>query len=421
MDEILIRGGKKLHGSVRANGSKNAGLPVLAATLLADGEYHIKNIPNLSDIRTMIKLVKQIGSDADFSDHELRIVTDGIENHEAPYELVKTMRASIYVLGPLLARCGEARVSFPGGCALGARPIDYHLEALHKLGATIQIKHGYINAKASRLKGSEIYFENKTVGATANVLMAAVLAEGRTIIENAACEPEITCLADFLNAMGAQIQGQGTESITIEGVKKLQSVNYSLIPDRIEVGTLLVAGAISGGNITIENCVPEHSGIVLNKLKDIGFKIETIKDKIILSSEGKKNAIEISTNPYPAFPTDLQPLFAALLSTVKGKSIINENIFSDRFMYISELQRLGADIKLGGNRISIDGGKKLSGAPVMAPDIRAAAALVVAALAAEGETRVSRVYHLDRGYEFLEEKLASIGADIERIQTEALY
>lgn len=421
MDEILVRGEKKLSGNVAASGSKNAGLPVLAATLLADGDYHIKNIPNLSDIRTMIKLLKQIGSEVEFVDHELKITTKGMENIEAPYELVKTMRASIYVLGPLLARKGEARVSFPGGCALGARPIDYHLEAFHKLGATIQIKHGYINAKAKRLKGCEIYFENKTVGATANAMMAAVLADGKTVIENAACEPEISCLADFLNKMGAQIQGQGTEIITIEGVKDLHSVDFSLIPDRIEVGTLLVAGAISKGRITVENCVPEHSGIVLNKLKDIGYVINTTEDTISISHSMRRKAIEISTNPYPAFPTDLQPLFAALLSTVNGKSIINENIFSDRFMYISELQRLGADIKIVSNRISIDGGKKLSGAPVMAPDIRAAAALIIAALAAEGETKVSRVYHLDRGYEHLENKLSSIGADIERIETDALY
>ncbi|MBC8383683.1 MAG: UDP-N-acetylglucosamine 1-carboxyvinyltransferase [Candidatus Cloacimonetes bacterium] len=404
-----------------ANGSKNAGLPILAATLLADGEYHIKNIPDLSDIRTMIKLLRTIGTEAEFTDHELRINTKKIKNHEAPYELVKIMRASIYALGPLLARCGQAKVSFPGGCALGARPIDYHLEALHKLGATIQIKHGYIHAKTKGLVGSEIFFENKTVGATANVLMAAVLAEGTTVIENAACEPEISNLAEFLIKMGAHIEGHGTEIITVHGVKELHPTDYSLIPDRIEVGTLLIAGAITNGKITVTNCVPKHSGIVLNKLRDIGFIVETQNDSITIYNKGKNKPIEISTNPYPAFPTDLQPLFTALLSTIDGKSIINENIFSDRFMYISELQRLGADIKLSGSRISIDGGNKLSGAQVMAPDIRAAAALVIAALAAEGETRISRVYHLDRGYEHLENKLASLGADIERIETDALY
>jgi len=421
MDEILVRGGKKLSGTVVANGSKNAGLPVLAATLLADGDYLIKNIPNLSDIRTMIKLLKQIGSEVEFTDHELRITTKGIKNFEASYDLVKTMRASIYVLGPLLARQGKARVSFPGGCALGARPIDYHLEALHKLGVTIQIKHGYINAEVNRLKGCEIYFENKTVGATANALMAAVLAEGKTVIENAACEPEITCLADFLNSMGAHIEGHGTEIIIIEGVKELHPADFSLIPDRIEVGTLLVAGAMTRGKVIVKNCIPEHSGIVLNKLRDIGFEVDNAENSITISPGGKKKAIEISTNPHPGFPTDLQPLFAALLSTIEGKSIINENIFSDRFMYISELQRLGAGIKLSGNRISINGVSKLSGAPVMAPDIRAAAALVVAALAANGQTKISRVYHLDRGYEYLEQKLASLGADIERIETDALY
>jgi len=421
MDEILVRGGRKLTGTIAANGSKNAGLPILAATLLADGEYHIKNIPDLSDIRTMIKLLRTIGTEAEFTDHELHITTKEIKNHEAPYELVKIMRASIYALGPLLARCGQAKVSFPGGCALGARPIDYHLEALHKLGVTIQIKHGYIYAKTKGLKGSEIFFENKTVGATANVLMAAVLAEGTTVIENAACEPEISSLADFLNKMGAHIEGHGTEIITVHGVKELHPVDFSLIPDRIEVGTLLVAGAITNGKITVTNCIPEHSGIVLNKLRDIGYTVEARDNSITIYNKGKRKPVEISTNPYPAFPTDLQPLFAALLSTIDGKSIINENIFSDRFMYISELQRLGADIKLSGSRISIDGGNKLSGARVMAPDIRAAATLVVAALAAEGETRISRVYHLDRGYEYLENKLASLGADIERIETDALY
>ena len=421
MDEILVRGGRKLTGTIAANGSKNAGLPILAATLLADGEYHIKNIPDLSDIRTMIKLLRTIGTEAEFTDHELRINTKKIKNHEAPYELVKIMRASIYALGPLLARCGQAKVSFPGGCALGARPIDYHLEALHKLDVTIQIKHGYIYAKTKGLKGSEIFFENKTVGATANVLMAAVLAEGTTVIENAACEPEISNLAEFLIKMGAHIEGHGTEIITVHGVKELHPTDYSLIPDRIEVGTLLIAGAITNGKITVTNCVPKHSGIVLNKLRDIGFIVETQNDSITIYNKGKNKPIEISTNPYPAFPTDLQPLFTALLSTIDGKSIINENIFSDRFMYISELQRLGADIKLSGSRISIDGGNKLSGAQVMAPDIRAAAALVIAALAAEGETRISRVYHLDRGYEHLENKLASLGADIERIETDALY
>ncbi|MBN2017369.1 MAG: UDP-N-acetylglucosamine 1-carboxyvinyltransferase, partial [Candidatus Cloacimonetes bacterium] len=405
MDEILVRGGRKLSGTVRANGSKNAGLPILAATLLADGEYHITNVPNLADIRTMVKLLQTISTQAEFTDHELHIITKDKKNHEAPYELVKTMRASIYALGPLLARCGEAKVSFPGGCALGARPIDYHLEALHKLGVSIQIKHGYIYARSKGLTGAQIYFENKTVGATANVLMAAVLAEGKTVIQNAACEPEISSLANFLNKMGAQIEGHGAEMITVHGVKELHPVDFTLIPDRIEVGTLLVAGAITNGRITVTNCMPEHSGIVLNKLRDIGFTVDVEGDSITIYNKGKKKSIEISTNPYPAFPTDLQPLFAALLSTAEGKSIINENIFSDRFMYISELQRLGADIKLKTNRISINGVPKLSGAPVMAPDIRAAAALVTAGLAATGQTKISRVYHLDRGYEFLEEKL----------------
>ena len=416
MYKFKIRGkAKKLKGITSVSGSKNAGLPIMAATLLAAGNYTINNVPNIIDIRTMAELLSILGSKVEFKNHELKIHTDSCICYEAPYDLVKRMRASIYVLGPLVARCGKARVSFPGGCALGARPINLHLEGLQKLGTNIEIEHGYINAEAKKLHGNEIIFEQRSVGATANILMASVLADGTTIIRNAACEPEINALADFLIKMGAKIEGVGTDCLTVNGGQNLHPADVSLIPDRIETGTLLLAAAITKGEITVKNCCPSDLGIVLEKLREIGFSVNVNNDSITISGKGK-NPIEISTNPYPAFPTDLQAPFASLLSTIKGKSIIDENIFSDRFMYISELQRLGADIKLDKNRIVIHGGNQLTGAPLMASDIRAAAALVIAALASEGETEISRVYHLDRGYERLENKLAQLGADIKRVE-----
>ncbi|MCK4357979.1 MAG: UDP-N-acetylglucosamine 1-carboxyvinyltransferase [Candidatus Cloacimonetes bacterium] len=415
MDKFIVRGEKKLKGIISVSGSKNAGLPIMAASLLAEGHYILKNVPDIIDIRTMAKLLRILGAKVEFENHELKINTENCSYYEAPYDLVKTMRASIYVLGPLLAKFGKAKVSFPGGCALGARPINLHLEGLQKLGANIEIEHGYINARTKKFQGSEIIFEKRSVGATANIIMASVLAEGTTILRNTSCEPEINALANFLNKMGAEIEGLGTDCLTINGVKDLHPADVTLIPDRIETGTLLLAGAITKGNINVKNCCPMDLGIVLEKLKEIGFSLETENDSIKISGKAK-NPIEISTNPYPAFPTDLQAPFAALLSTVKGISIIDENIFSDRFMYISELQRLGADIKLDKNRIVIHGGNKLTGAPLMASDIRATAALVIAALASEGKTEISRVYHLDRGYERLENKLTQLGADIERVE-----
>ncbi|MBC8525722.1 MAG: UDP-N-acetylglucosamine 1-carboxyvinyltransferase [Candidatus Cloacimonetes bacterium] len=416
MDKIIVRGGKKLTGTIFSSGSKNAGLPIMAASILAEGKYILRNVPDITDIQTMIKLLRIIGAEVVFNKNELTIINKGFSRYEAPYDLVKTMRASIYVLGPLLARFGKAKVSFPGGCALGARPINLHLEGLQKLGTTIEIKHGYIYAYTDKLKGGKIFFEKKSVGATANILMASVLAQGITTIENASCEPEITSLAHFLNKMGAKIKGIGTEVLTIQGVKTLHSIDTTLISDRIETATFLLSAAITNGNITIKNCSPVHLGFVLDKIKEIGFSLQISKDTISITDKGEKKPVEISTNPYPGFPTDLQPPFAALLSTIKGKSIIYENIFSDRVMYISELQRLGADIKLNGNQIIIKGGNKLTGAPLIASDIRAAAALIIAALASNGKTEISRVYHLDRGYERLEEKLAKLGADIERVK-----
>ena len=416
MDKYIVKGKANIKGTVSVNGAKNAGLPILAATLLAEGEYEITNIPNLTDIRTMAKLLKNIGAEIEWGDGKIKIKTNGCENHEAPYDLVKTMRASIYVLGPLVARKGEARVSFPGGCALGARPIDLHLKGLRKLGADIELKHGYIYATANRLKGTGIYFEKKSVGATANILMASVLAEGETKIQNAACEPEIAALAEFLVRMGADIKGIGTETLIIKGKEKLHSADASLIPDRIETGTLLLSAAITRGSITVEDCNPDHLGIVLDKLEEAGFQISTTENSISLNSKGSKYPIEITTNPYPGFPTDLQPQFCSLLSTIEGDSSILETIFSDRFIYTTELQRLGANLKLNENELIIKGGAKLSGAPVMASDIRAGASLVVASLYAEGKTEISRIYHLDRGHDKLEEKLQKLGVDIKRIK-----
>ncbi|MEA2103134.1 MAG: UDP-N-acetylglucosamine 1-carboxyvinyltransferase [Candidatus Cloacimonadota bacterium] len=416
MDKFLIKGIQKIKGTITASGAKNAGLPIMAATILASGKHIIKNVPDLIDIRTMAKLLRIIGAQVNFENNTLKIITNGCDNHSAPYDLVKTMRASIYVLGPLLARKGEAKVSFPGGCALGARPIDLHLKAFEKLGAKFEVKHGYICGKTEKLIGANIFFETKSVGATANVLMAAVTAQGKTLLQNAACEPEITSLAKVLNSMGANITGLGTEILEIQGVEKLYPMKTTLIPDRIETGSLLIAAAITRGSITVENCNPDHLGIVLEKFENAGFQITTTKDSISLSSKGDKSSLEITTNPYPGFPTDLQPQFAALLSTISGKSSIYETIFPDRFMYTTELQRLGADIKLSGNEIIIRGGNKLSGAPLMASDIRAAAALVLAALVSSGETEVSRIYHLDRGYENFENKLTNLGANIKRVQ-----
>lgn len=415
MDKIIIKGGRRLSGIVSANGSKNAGLPLMAASLLSGGIYRFTNVPNIKDIQTMAELLRVLGAKVTFEDHIMQIDTTQCSSFVAPYELVKTMRASVYVLGPLLARFGTARVSFPGGCALGARPVDLHIKGLQKLGAKINIEHGYINACAKKLLGSEIIFEKKSVGATANILMSAVLAEGTTTIQNASLEPEIVALEKFLIKMGANIEGVGTDSLTINGVPSLNPANESLIPDRIEVATLLLAGAITRGKVTVTSCEPEHIGIVIEKLREIGFKCEIGGNTITITDQGKKSPIEISTNPYPGFPTDLHPPFTALLCSIKGKSFIEENIFSDRFMYISELQRLGADVILRGNRIVINGGNALTGAPIMMSDIRAGASLILAALAATGESEISRVYHLDRGYENLEQKLASLGADITRI------
>jgi UDP-N-acetylglucosamine 1-carboxyvinyltransferase len=415
MDKIIIKGGRRLSGIVSANGSKNAGLPLMAASLLSGGIYRFTNVPNIKDIQTMAELLRVLGAKVTFEDHIMQIDTTQCSSFVAPYELVKTMRASVYVLGPLLARFGTARVSFPGGCALGARPVDLHIKGLQKLGAKINIEHGYINACAKKLLGSEIIFEKKSVGATANILMSAVLAEGTTTIQNASLEPEIVALEKFLIKMGANIEGVGTDSLTINGVPSLNPADESLIPDRIEVATLLLAGAITRGKVTVTSCEPEHIGIVIEKLREIGFKCEIGGNTITITDQGKKSPIEISTNPYPGFPTDLHPPFTALLCSIKGKSFIEENIFSDRFMYISELQRLGADVILRGNRIVINGGNALTGAPIMMSDIRAGASLILAALAATGESEISRVYHLDRGYENLEQKLASLGADITRI------
>lgn len=416
MDKFIIKGGRKLQGEIRVSGSKNAILPIMTAALLARGKSILHNVPYLNDIKMMAHVLRVIGARVDFNDGTLEIESKHCSFFEAPYELVSKMRASIYVMGPLLARFGEAKVSFPGGCAIGTRPVDLHLMAMEKLGATIDLSHGYIIAKCKRLKGNQIDFPKVSVGATANALMAAVTAKGETIIKNAACEPEIISLIEFLNKMGAQISGKGSGTLLIKGVTQLSPVEAQMIPDRIEAGTFLIAGAITGSEITITNCLPAHIKALISKLEETNCKIKTTDSQITISSPQKINPVDIVTSPYPGFPTDLQAQFLALMTLSKGEARITDTIFPDRFMHVAELNRLDADISMDSNTAIVKGVKKLSGAKVMATDLRASAALVLAGLAAQGETTISRIYHIDRGYERIEKKLAAIGADIQRIQ-----
>lgn len=418
MDKLVVNGGKRLKGRVKISGSKNAVLPIMTATLLAEGEYTLENVPALRDVKTMAHLLEDIGASASINDNTLKINSGGVNHFEAPYDLVKTMRASIYVLGPLLSRYGYAKVSLPGGCAWGPRPVNLHIEGMRKLGASIEFKEGYIIAKAKRLHGAEISFDVASVGATANILMAAVLAEGRTIIENAAQEPEITSLCHFLEKMGAHIDGIGSEHLTIEGVSSLRPANGSVIPDRIEAGTFLVAGHITGGDIRLENVNPHHLVSVTHKLRDSGCQVDTGDDWIHLKSPGKITPVDVTTAVYAGFPTDMQAQWMALMSLANGSSIITDNIFTDRFTHVAELQRLGANITLDHNVAVIKGVKTLSGARVMSTDLRASASLILAGLVAKGRTDISRVYHIDRGYENIEVKLNQIGADIVRDQEE---
>ena len=419
MDKLIITGGARLSGELRISGAKNAALPILAATLLSATPVSVGNIPHLHDITTTMELLGRMGVRL-LVDEKMNIEVDAstITSYEAPYELVRTMRASILVLGPLLARFGEAHVSLPGGCAIGTRPVDIHLNGLIKMGANITVEGGFIHAKTARLKGCRLVLEQITVTGTENLLMAATLAEGTTIIENAAKEPEVTDLAHFLNAMGAKISGIGTDVLVIEGVEKLgvENLHYDILPDRIETGTYLIAAAITGGKVKLKNTRPDILDAVLEKLVEAGAEITTGEDWIQLDMHGKKpKAVSLRTAPYPAFPTDMQAQFIAMNCIADGVGIVTETIFENRFMHVQELQRMGADIRLESNTAICTGAKKLTGAPVMATDLRASASLVVAALVAEGDTLVDRIYHIDRGYDHIEEKLSQLGATIRRV------
>ena len=417
MDKLLIEGGAALSGEIDVSGAKNAALPVLVAALLTDEPLKVSNVPHLRDVTTMLDLLSGMGV-AVSVDEKLGVeLTAGrIAEPVAPYELVKTMRASVLVLGPLTARCGEARVSLPGGCAIGLRPVDQHIKGLQAMGAELLIEHGYIIVRARRLKGARICLDLVTVTGTENLMMAATLAQGTTVIENAAREPEVVDLANCLNAMGARVQGAGTDVVTVEGVERLHGASYRVMSDRIETGTFLAAAAATGGDIRLTGVRPDVLDAVLEKLREAGAKIETGPDWIALRTNGALNAVNVRTSPYPAFPTDMQAQFMALNSVAHGTALVTETIFENRFMHVQELKRLGADIEVEGNTAVVKGVSHLDGATVMATDLRASASLVLAGLIARGATTVERVYHLDRGYERIEEKLSRLGAKIRRIR-----
>ncbi len=413
MDKIIIKGNNPLHGSVKISGAKNAVLPVMAATLLAPGKFTIFKVPDLRDTRTMMKLLNIIGAKTKYDNGKLIIDTISANNPEAPYDLVKTMRASFYVLGPLISRFGRVNVSLPGGCAWGPRPVDYHLKGLEKLGADLNLEKGNILAEAENLIGSDIHFEFPSVGATGNLAMAAVKAKGITKLYNCAKEPEITQLCQFLNSMGADIKGVGTETLVIKGVKELLPADIEIIPDRIEAGTFLIAGALLG-EITVEDVIPEHLDNVINKLRDTGCKLISTKNSVTIIPTKDIKSVDMTTAVFPGFPTDLQAQWVALMSLANGSSVITDTVYHDRFSHIPELSRFGANIKVENNSAFIRGVKSFVAAPVMSTDIRASASLIIAALAAEGETQISRVYHIDRGYENIEQKFKGLGANIFR-------
>lgn len=418
MDKMVIEGGPRLEGSVHASGAKNAALPLLFSTILAEGTHRFHRVPRLKDIESTAALLKSLGCDSRWNGDVFEVQVEKLKSFEAHYDLVRKMRASILCLGPMLAKYGTAVVSLPGGCAIGTRPIDLHLDGMKALGAEIELKEGYVHAKAKRLKGAELLFETATVGGTENLMMAATLAEGTTVLENAAKEPEIVDLAHYLIAMGAKIKGHGTSVITIEGVSSLKPAQHEIMPDRIEVGTLLIAGAITKGDVKVTGCEPRHLEALLLKLQESGFQIETGPDWIRLKGASSWEAVDITTAPHPLFPTDLQAQFMALMTLAHGTSVITETVFENRFMHVQELVRLGADITPK-TRVAVVRGQPergLTGAPVMATDLRASASLVLAGLAAKGETTVGRIYHLDRGYEKLEDKLSHLGARIKRAE-----
>ncbi|HAK88395.1 MAG: UDP-N-acetylglucosamine 1-carboxyvinyltransferase [Nitrospirae bacterium GWC2_46_6] len=417
MDKLIIRGGKQLKGEVSISGAKNAALPIMTSSILASGRSAFARIPDLMDVRTMGRLLSNMGASYSYNEGSATIDSASMNKFEAPYELVKTMRASVLVLCPLVARFGRAKVSLPGGCAIGARPINLHLMGLEKMGAKIRLESGYVIAKTSRLKGASIYLDTVTVTGTENLMMAAVLAKGTTILENAAREPEVIDLANCLISMGARINGAGESVIEIEGVDELKPLkNYAIIPDRIETGTFMSIAGITGGDLVLKDCRPEHLDAAMMKLKDTGVIFKETKRGLRVI--GPKNLIakDVKTIPYPGFPTDMQAQFMAMMTIAKGTSVIKETIFENRFMHVAELKRMGADISIDGGTAAIKGVEKLRGAPVMATDLRASASLVVAALRAEGETVIHRIYHLDRGYEKMDEKLKKVGADIERVK-----
>jgi UDP-N-acetylglucosamine 1-carboxyvinyltransferase len=415
MDSFLIKGPCRLDGTVRVSGAKNAVLPLMAASLLTGGHCALENVPDLKDTRTMMELLGRFGVATKLADGRLEIDASTVTSFEAPYDLVRTMRASIYAFGPLVARFGRARVSMPGGCAWGPRPVDLHLKGLGALGAKIKIDHGYINAEAERLRGAEIALSIPSVGATVNIIMAAVLAEGRTVIENAAREPEVAELARALKGAGARIEGEGTSRIVIDGVSAIAPFTHRVIPDRIETGTFAAAAVITGGRVTMEGCEPDHVGAVMDKLEECGATIERGDSRLAVTGPPSIEAANVETGFYPSFPTDMQAQIMAVLSVAKGTSTVIDRVYPDRFTHVPELCRFGAHITRDGNIAVVTGADRLEGAPVMATDIRASSALILAGLVAEGETKILRVYHIDRGYERIEEKLRSLGARIERV------
>jgi UDP-N-acetylglucosamine 1-carboxyvinyltransferase len=416
MDALVIQGGRPLNGRVAVSGAKNAALPVMAATLLAPGVHRLRNCPQLLDTRTFGRVLEVLGAKVAFEGGTCTIDTTNVNNFEAPYDLVKTMRASIYVLGPLLARFGAARVSLPGGCAWGPRPVNLHLTGLQAMGAQLDIEHGYIVGRGVKLHGANFSFDVVSVGATAQLLMAATLAEGTTVLENVAIEPDITVLGEVLAACGARIEGLGSRRITIHGVKSLDPIDTSIIADRIEAATFAAAAAMTGGSITLEHVVPDHFEASLRKLEETGCTIVRERDEVTVTGHGRPHAMDVTTMPFPGFPTDMQAQMMAVAAIADGTSVITDTIYVDRFTHVPELARMGANIELKGNVAIIKGVPGLSGAPVMATDLRASAALALAALVAEGETKISRIYHLDRGYERFDEKLTKLGARVERIR-----
>jgi UDP-N-acetylglucosamine 1-carboxyvinyltransferase len=416
-EKFIITGGKRLEGSVEISGAKNSALSIMAATLLTKDVCILRNIPHLTDVDTMIAVIRKLGIKVEWKeDNTLYIDSDYFNNYEAPYELVKKMRASILVMGPLLARLHKAKISLPGGCAIGARPVDFHIKGFETLGAKVEVEKGYIKAEVNKLRGGDIYLERPSLGATENIMMAASLSEGVTKIENAAKDPEVVELGNFLIKMGAKIEGLGTDLIKINGVKKLNGVDYNIIPDRIEAGTYMIAAAITSGDILIEKIDPLLIKPLIVKLEETGVKIKQEKDLIEVIGPNSINAVDIKTLPYPGFPTDMQPQFMALSCVAKGTSVITETVFENRFAHTGDLIRMGADIKVEGRSAIIKGVKKLSAAPVMASDLRGGAALILAGLVADGTTELSRIYHLDRGYVNLEKKLTALGANIHRVE-----